>query len=674
MERSKQVRRPFGRSSWRNVGTFGLVVLSSSCGGTSTATTTPAQGGGTVPPAVSSSSKPTVELQSAPSGVFLVGRVKQTRQLVSRVAEWCSLPFDLDDALAAMGDEFPKLVRFDLPIDFAVSLADESEVNQEPTYPSEPEWTDGGLVYDSYEEPSAVNTIVSVAVEQPEVLVSALRGNGTTVEARDTGEYVIQFERDLWCTLGPALGPTPHRLACGPSLRDLETLAGYARSGLVVSEMPDKAGYAELRFAPLAARYGSDTRKLRAELPELLREANIGNERFDRALDEAAHAVVEEIIAWVDGVDVWSFSMDFLPSRDVLVGESSIRFKKDDSYLAGAMRRSAAVVGPAPQMFWELPSDVTVASFSRRPPLNEADEKIAANLSELLAGGLEHLGVASGVLDNWVKSFRGVLDAGGTTVVAMGSLPPPKTSKKVSPQGLLDAFGYYLIGIEGDHGAYAHALRSTVVTFNDKRFRAELTKKLGSELPKLPKIRSRTLPKSKTSPAVELFDMTFTFPKSELTSTYRMNSLSVHLAMTTVGERTWLGVGFSEAAALDKVRLMVQGGEYPKLAARGGLAALHEQNMLDGSFLTLGMYARLFAGLPAGSGKQPMGDGLLRAMPHRGETPVVFQIGASAEGPTMTVRAEFPREVFEDGSALTMAVVAAFTSAISDAVEPEGAD
>jgi hypothetical protein len=50
-------------------------------------------------------------------------------------------------------------------------------------------------------------------------------------------------------------------------------------------------------------------------------------------------------------------------------------------------------------------------------------------------------------------------------------------------------------------------------------------------------------------------------------------------------------------------------------------------------------------------------------MPHHGTTPSVFEILTSADGPSLTARAELPREVFEDGSAFTVALVAAFSSA-----------
>jgi hypothetical protein len=654
------------------------------CGGRPSSATTPQPVPTPEQAPTSRGVKPTVEVQPAPEGLFLVGRVAKVDQFVSQIGSWCNLPFGINDGLSMLGNDLPNLINLDLPVDFAMALAPEEDANASvQTYASEvPDWQDGGVV-EEYREPPDVYGIVSVAVTNPEGLLLAFKDAGKSIRTED-GEFYIEVEPDLNCKLSASSGPTAQRLACGVTPEDVtvSALADYANTALVDEKTPDKAAYMELRVAPLRERYGNDVRQMRAELPEFLKEVTIGNERFDRAMAEAAPALVEEIIAWVDGVETWNFSLDFTEEREVLLGESTVRFRKGDSYAADVLQRGAGEAAPAPQLFWDLPRDVDAASFSGKIAATPGDKKIANNISELLAGALEHGGVASGTLDNWVTSLRALMESRGTVVMGAGSLPVVKGADSPTRSGaqsanksragkqskadaadVFNALGYYLIGVEGDQGAYARIWRSSVATFNDKRLRSHLAKTFEEDMPKIPLIRIRKLTAQKALPAIEVFDVSYKMPKEASESLYKVDKVGFFVAMATVGERTWFGLGFTEAAALDPLRLVTGGEDYPKLGARDGLSSLREHRILHGSFSSMNSYAKLFAGLPFGPGEAPFGASLLRAMPHHGTTPSVFEILTSADGPSLTARAELPREVFEDGSAFTVALVAAFSSA-----------
>lgn len=650
----------------RGFGIASVWVALTSCGGQATAPTTPTEAPA-APKAASAPAvvKPTIDVKPAPTGLFLVARVSQSDALVSRIGEWCSLPFGINDGLSMLGEDLPNILRMDLPVELAMSLADEMP-DPEFNYGEVPDWADGGMP--EYTEPSDVHFIASVAVSKPEALIASLKDAGKSVEVKEDDQYVIELERELVCLLGPSAGPTPQRLACGSSRADVDVLAGYANTGLVTASLPDKAAYLELRIEPLRARYGDDVREMRSALPEFLREMNIGNDRFDGAMETAARATVDEILAWVDGVETWGFSLDFAKDHEILIGESTVRFRKSDSYVAEVLQRAAKEAAPAPQLFWDLPKDVDAASFATRLTPTESDRKIAANLSQMLAGALEHGGVASGVVDNWVTSLRGLVDGTGSVVVAMGS-PPAEKHPKPKTANLLDGFGYYLVGVEGDHGGYAQLWRNTVTTFNDKRLRAQMGKQLEEDLSKLPFIKARKRPASKSAPLVEVYELGFSTPKSELSKTYKVDRVGLYVALATVGERTWFAFGFSEKSAVDPVLLLTAGGQYLKLAEREGLSALHERRMFQGSFITLNTYAKMFAGLPFGGDGTPLGPTFVHAMPHRGITPLIFEESASADGPSLTVRMEAPREVFEDGSALVVSIAAAFGAAARNSVD-----
>lgn len=616
---------------------------------------------------------PTELVPRKPSALVFIARLKEPRRSIDRLAEWCSLPAEFDDALSQLGKEVPKLVRFDHSIDLAVSLVDEQYVTPEPSPPDEYESPsefggDGGVTNTDVAtpEPSLVYAIISVGVDNPDGLVRAIETEGKSVQDKGNHEYLVELDDDLKCLLGPSRGLSAHRLTCATTSEALEALASYAHTGLVMHPFPDKAFYGELYFKPLRARYGKDVHEMKAELPTFLQDAKIGNQRFDRALEVAAAAVSDEVLAWVDDLDTWSFSASYPTDREVLLGESTIRFERNTGYVSSLLNRSATESQATPQLFWDLPQEVDTASFNTRIKVTESERKISANLTELLAGGVEYLGVATGVVDVWVKSFRELLESGGTLVMASGGSPePPKPVRAKSPRSILDSFGYYLVGVEGDTGALARSWRSTVAAFNDHRLRATLGKKLEENLSKLPMIRSRTIAKSKTIPAIELFTLSFPIPKSELPKAFTKGTLSIYVAMASVGERTWFGFAFAEAEATNIVRKLVTGTTYPTLGQREGLTSLHNRNLAQGSFFTLKSYAKMLGALPLGEDETPLGAELVRAMPHGGRTPGVFMLSTSADGPSLTASWELPREFFDDGSALTVALISAFGSGMS---------
>jgi hypothetical protein len=636
------------------------------CGGTTS------KGAPLVPRQEQLAPPPEEVTEPEPDALFFIARIKESQGDVARIAEWCNLPFALDDALAELDQELPKLLRFDLPIDIAVSLVSEnSQTTVTPESPAESESPGQTEVDDETEEteegavqledPPTVHSVASIGVDAPERLVNALKTHGKAVQARESGDYLVELDEDLVCVLGPSRGPTAHRLTCGLARSDLDALALYASERLVNHAFPDKAFYAEVRFAPLRARFGDDMRKLEASVPTLLQEMQLGNQRFDKAFADVASAVAAEAVAWVDGLSTWNFAAEFPSNRSVLLAESTLRFEKGDSYVAHLLQRTSMQQKATPALFWDLPRDVDSATFNTRADVTASEQRIAVTLTELLGGGLEYAGAATGIANAWLKSFRELLESGGTMVMASGrTQPPAKSRQQRSGQAMFDSFGYYLLGVEGDASAYARALRVSVQAFNDSRLRAAAAKALDEDLSKLPLVRARTLTKTKTSPAIELFSLTFSVPKSELPKNLRADKVALHLAMANVGERTWFGFAFSEAEALNTVRKMVDGTDYPKLASREGLTALHGGNILQGSFFTLNSYAKMFAGLPLAANDKPLGDELVRAMPHGGTIPSVFTLSTAAVGPAVTARWELPREIFDDGSALTMAVIAAF--------------
>jgi hypothetical protein len=584
-----------------------------------------------------------VERHAAPQGLFMVGRVVRATTVATRLAEWCNIPFDLEDGLTAMAGEARKYILADEPVDFAFSLPQQT-AEAEPSYAPEAFEGDAGGAFEG--RSPKVNGIVSFAVSEPESLVRELKKAGRAVRPSPTGEVTIELNEAFVCSLGPALGASKHRLACGDSDADLELLAGFARTELATLDLPRKAAYLEVRMEPLRTRYGTELRDWRKTLPALIEEWSLQSERFDRALSRVIRASADEMLAWVDGGDKWTFALDLAPDEDGLVGETTFSFRNDGSYLAQLLRRRTKEATTAPPMFWDLPKGVDAASFSTAASLTDEDRVIARVLTDLVGGALEHWGVASGTTEAWVKDLQQLWETRPTMVVASGvveSAAGQPSSKTYAP--------YYLLGIEGDDGSYARVWRGLVALLDDKKLRSELAQRLEVGALELPVVRSKSVARTNTAPAMEHYQVSVNSPAIQT-----LAKRPLHVVLASDGSRTWIGIGFDEGAALTSVGQALATEPGSKLASRSDLAPLGDRQALVGSFNTVRGHLKWLSLLPLVGATDSFTERLLRTMPHRGATPTFVEVTTSTEGPSVTLRLEAPREVFADWSALTFAL------------------
>jgi len=81
------------------------------------------------------------------------------------------------------------------------------------------------------------------------------------------------------------------------------------------------------------------------------------------------------------------------------------------------------------------------------------------------------------------------------------------------------------------------------------------------------------------------------------------------------------------------------------LAARAGLGSLREQRTLLGGFSSLAAFASV------GAGRFGLGEHAAAAVdvaPHRGLSPIVYQVSQSADAPVLAFSASLGRETWED--------------------------
>ena len=114
------------------------------------------------------------------------------------------------------------------------------------------------------------------------------------------------------------------------------------------------------------------------------------------------------------------------------------------------------------------------------------------------------------------------------------------------------------------------------------------------------------------------------------------------------GERGWLGVSPDEKALIKRLESL-KDPKAPVLRSRKGLDALLSTPRVAGGFLSLQRFAGQLGAIGArGADAQK----LFTALPHHGETPVLFSYDLSSSGPEITTTLSVPRAVVEDLGAL----------------------
>lgn len=579
----------------------------------------------------------------APPDLFLWGRIEDPSSLTDWVSGSLNLPFSLG---ALVQQELPALkgvIRLDLPVDVAAAL--------DPGSPATPK----------------AHLAVSVPLSDYEEATQALRKAGARLERVSPHLQYLNF-REQSCMLARANGPSKARLVCGHGREDLDALAPYLATTMPSERLGSGQIYFEVRAEPLRRRFGNQARWLKAGVPVFLREVNLGHARFDAALADASHAVVDEVLAVIPDLDKIVLRAEGGPTLEALRVDLGLLLAGQKSWTAQTLVARAADSAVAPEAFWRLPKDAEGASYTVGASRPERYQPMFDNVTELMTGALQHFGLSSPANDGLLRAVK---DFAGSRAGVVGASGPVDRQTTLSAMGLSS---YYLYGIDADAPLGLRFVDAFVKAFNDPGLRAALAKR-DAVFSKLPAIQKRAVPASLGLPreaqllelelpqrlAEELraFSAKGKAAPQESKSSKLATAVRLRAIVVRDGERLWLAAGEDERLLAEKLRIVLAGNPEHTLRSHEGLSVFGQQRALSAVFSTVIGAFDSFARMAEREGKAPVSrDELVLVMPHRGASAIRISTTVEASGPKAWVSFEMPKAALEDIAAGGIALAA----------------
>ncbi|HYP76815.1 MAG TPA: hypothetical protein VER12_12700 [Polyangiaceae bacterium] len=570
---------------------------------------------------------------AAPAELIAVARFKRPQTAIETVAAWANFPYKVQDVLPSELSGLQSVVAWDAPLEAAVALDPLGE---------------GKLP-----EPLAV---VSLGLTSLEGALDFARSKGQSVRRLRAGVYRVGDSEQISCAAGVALGSAPARLVCGHRPHDVDGLFNYATRGLSNEPLPNVDFQVELRLEPVKKKYQAEIGSARLLAGFLLREIQVDNPRFDRALSDVAYSLIDEATAVVHDLDKVRIDANLDNAKNLLDARFDLKFAGQKSWFVQTSAESLARVEPPPALFWQMPADSTQASFSvgfkpgRLKPIGKT-------LAELLDGYLESEKMPAGLRNQASKSLESLFEQNTKQVSAHGELAELPNDPLLAAG--YRAFGWGVTAFEGDAknlSAFADGLSAII---NNRELPRLLKKRVNLEPALWPKVSSRVVQLRGFKPGAkayrfeisrELFEK---YAKGQLklepTPKGKAPAKSVPLTLIVAydGEHSWVGESPDEKALIKRLESL-KDPQAQVLSSRAGLETLKSTPRAAGGFLTLSHFANQLSALGAASDSQK----LLAALPHHGDTPVLFSYDVSAGGPELTTTFTLPRAAVEDLGAL----------------------
>jgi hypothetical protein len=518
---------------------------------------------------------------------------------------------------------------------------------------------------------------------QPDALFAFSIGLTSLERARQALEVsgpVVELMPGLWrvgpkgsgqlsCAVGPAAGKAPARLVCGTGDRDVSALGPYLTRNLPVTPPPAQDVHAEIRFTTVEARFGDRLRQGLAFLPGLARMQSIGNEHFDKALEEGAAALAAEGQALAGDLDRLTIDARVDRGPTCLKASSALQLRGQSSWLAGLLLDRATKQGPPPALFWRAPVDSETASYSR------ADGDRAAPILRVLRGLLEGTLARQQIgSDADRRALAGLLASpiGKDTAVVVASghrghgppAPPPPASGGSSRRlaGLLaqGSLGWFMVGLDEGPAGMAKLLKDVVAVSRRKGLVGPLRAALGDDAEALPELGLVAAPASLGGGAL---DVEIRFPTVAVTmgtSPPSPGAPIVHVLLMGEPKSTWLAVGGDREDLVRRLLAARSGApDAGTLAARAGLEPLRNGGVVSSSFLTVAAITRGLSNVLASSAVpalpplQEIAD-TLNHLPHQGDTPIFLTSTSTPNGPTGELAVTLSTGSVEDVGAILM--------------------
>jgi hypothetical protein len=347
------------------------------------------------------------------------------------------------------------------------------------------------------------------------------------------------------------------------------------------------------------------------------------------------------------------------------------------SWVAQGLVRASASSGPPPDFFWQLPQDSTTASYSAYADPEHARSVVAA-LGALFDGWLDYNELGDARRRPLVDAFQEMFTIGAKSVYAAlpAATPGPQSAdegdrKAESARRIL---GAHIFATDQGGPRLQKFASELVKAIGYRPFRDRLVKQKLLRADQWPVARERTSKTKKAAPAgSKTFELEFSpgafasdssaaSPAAKPGAARKTDvapraakggsKTSVVLVVVPDGPRTWFGFGTDEALLVDRI-LEAKGGNGATLSLRDGIAPLRTENAVSAGFSSLSsalgsLDESLFGSDPLG-GRHALGR-----LPHRGETPMLWNVRFESVGPKLTASVMVPQSVVEDVVALTV--------------------
>ncbi len=324
---------------------------------------------------------------AAPKDLVLVARAERLDNAAATLARWMNLPFDLR-VLDTLGPGLSQTIIADAPIEAAVALAEASDTE--------------------VPQPHAVFSAGIASIDAGRKLFEKF---GRRLEETSPGVWLTGDESPVACGLAQALGRAQVRIVCGDRRVDVETLLPYATRGLPLQAMGTSDLHIEVKLAPMRERYQQRLRQVKAlAIPMALHELGFMDARISRPITDILYALGDEIIDVVDDMDNLAIDARIASDPERVDVTAALAFARAHSWSAQTLADARKRAASAPTLFFELPTDASMASFSS-PHNPKSLDKLVHWLGSLLDGALSHIAVNAKVRDNLVRSTEQLNDA-----------------------------------------------------------------------------------------------------------------------------------------------------------------------------------------------------------------------------------------------------------------------
>lgn len=612
----------------RSVLGLGATLFLLACGGSQKPASEAPAPEVTPAPQPTQEARPELTPVEAPAGTFLWGRVKNPADLTDSVLAATGLPLDWRGFLRSSVPELVEVSNLNVPVELAVA------VHPNPR-----------------REPLGV---LSWGVASQEIVLEQLEEQNVQAEEGPGGVHLFSVA-DVTCVVGPSLGVTSTRVVCGDDAQAIEVLGPYALRGMPGQELSDADLHIEVSAAPLQKAYGQQIASLKLFSSVLVRQIQIDNPRFDRAAADAVFGVVDELIALSKDVErarvqLWNKGGDYELSM-------SSRFPGNTSWSVQTLEALGAKQTALPQEFWALPANTSAAYFYQTPDAERLGP-LWNVAKDALAGFLEtQQGVTKASRD---RIDRWLTDVAGVSGAWVGATGPMVTSQNGDRTDLRPA--WQLSAVQQDSARHRKLLDDLVAILAAPDLRRAATHEGASWLPDLKK---RGALKGRPNSAVYEWRLQEAWLKS-LDPNDRENIEAAidqldhgFLAIVPDGERTWF-TWAQTREDLGKSLELMERKDAARLAGMAGLQALQARPVVLAGFVKLeSLLAQAAASIP-GAESLRRWDQMSRALPHKGQAPVSFEMRVlEGEATEVQVVHRIPRQFVAD-------LTAALTQGLAD--------